>query len=533
MTPRPIKLCIAALGGQGGGVLGEWLIGIAEAQGYLAQSTSVPGVAQRTGATLYYLEFFPRAAAEQAGREPVLALMPVPGDVDCVVASELAEAGRAIQRGLVDPDRTTLIASPHRSYAISEKSAMGQGVADTSGLIELARSHAKRLILFDMEAVAQSHHSIISSVLLGAVCGSGVLPFGRPAFEAAIRKSGISVATNLAAFAEACERATGGDVTATTQYPADRSPDGSEVIPERARSPSLQPLLDRVRRLPEAVQPLALAGVRRTLDYQDPAYAALYLSRLERIRGLDGESAGGAWALTAAVARSLALWMTFEDTIRVADLKTRASRFERVRTEIAAAPDQLFGVTDFMKPRVAEIAGTMPAALGAWVLGSPRVSGWLGRATGGRRVRTHTVSGFLLLHALSGLRRWRRGTYRYIEENERIEDWLARIEKIAATHYELAVELARAQRLIKGYGETHERGWKSFTLLLSRLEPLARRSDGAAVLARLHEAALADEEGKALAKELEGLADDVQQPLYKPAPVGEYRRDGSSRHRTA
>ena len=160
-------------------MLADWLVEIAEAEGYLAQSTSVPGVAQRTGATIYYLEFFPRAAAERAGREPVMALMPVAGDVDCVVASELVEAGRAIQRGLVDPERTTLIASSHRSYSIAEKSAMGQGAADSAGLIELARSQAKRLILFDMEAVAEEHHSVISSVLLGAICGSGVLPFTR------------------------------------------------------------------------------------------------------------------------------------------------------------------------------------------------------------------------------------------------------------------------------------------------------------------------------------------------------------------
>src|ERR1700742_4584728 len=155
MTDRPIKLTIAALGGQGGGVLADWLIEIAEAENYIAQSTSVPGVAQRTGATIYYLEFFPRAVAKQVGRAPVLALMPVPGDVDCVIASELAEAGRAIQRGLVTPDRTTLISSTHRTYAISEKSAMGRGAADSEGLLELVRTQAKRVVLFDMEQTAE------------------------------------------------------------------------------------------------------------------------------------------------------------------------------------------------------------------------------------------------------------------------------------------------------------------------------------------------------------------------------------------
>jgi indolepyruvate ferredoxin oxidoreductase, beta subunit len=499
---RPIKLCIAALGGQGGGVLTDWLIEIAEAEGYLAQSTSVPGVAQRTGATIYYLEFFPRAAAERAGREPIMALMPVPGDVDCVVASELVEAARAIQRGLVDRKRTTLIASSHRSYSIAEKSAMGQGAADSAALIELARSEAKRLILLDMEAIAEEHRSVVSSVLLGAICGSGVLPFGRSAFEAAIGKSGISVATNLAAFADACARAQRGNAAAAESLPA-AAPDRAAGIPALARSARLQPLLDRVRRLPQAVQPLALEGTRRTIDYQDPDYAASYLSRLERISAVD--SAEEEWALTAAVARGLALWMTFEDTIRVADLKTRAARFARVRADVRAASGQLFGITEFMKPRVAEIAGTLPAAVGAWVLASPRVSRGLGRLTGSRQIRTNTVAGFLLLHALGGLKRWRRGTLRYVEENGRIEAWLGRIEQFAAAHYDLAVELARAQRLIKGYGETHERGWKSFTALFSRLESLAARADGAAVLARLHEAALADEDGEALAKELDGL----------------------------
>jgi indolepyruvate ferredoxin oxidoreductase, beta subunit len=509
MRQQPIKLCVAALGGEGGGVLAEWLIGIAEAGGFLVQSTSVPGVAQRTGATIYYLEFFPRAEAQRIGREPIMALMPVPGDVDCVVASELAEAGRAIQRGLVDPQKTTLIASSHRSYSIYEKIAMGEGAANAAGLIELARTHARRLILFDMEAVAAQHHSVISSVLLGAICGSGVLPFERPAFEAAITRSGISVATNLAAFADACERAARGEAAATADLTAGVAGEPSAAIPTRARSPRLQPLLERVWRLPQAVRPLALEGVRRAIDYQDPAYAALYLRRLERIRTLEAGVHGAdrdEWRLTAAVARSLALWMTFEDTIRVADLKTRAARFARVREEIRAQPGQLFGITEFMKPRGAEIAGTLPAAFGARVLRSSGAVRMLGRWTGGKRVRTGTVGGFLLLYTLAGLKRWRRGTLRYREENARIEDWLGRIERLAPTHHALAVELARAQRLIKGYGETYERGWKNFSILTSRLDGLAARADGAAVMARLHEAALADEEGEALAQQLAALA---------------------------
>ena len=551
-SERPIKLTIAALGGQGGGVLANWLIGIAESEGYLAQTTSVPGVAQRTGATIYYLEFFPQSAAAAAGRDPIMALMPVSGDVDCVLASELAEAARAIQRGLVTRDRTTLIASSHRSYAISEKSAMGDGAANEEELIELVRSQAKRVVLFDMDAVAESHHSVISSVMLGALGGSGVLPFRKAAFEAAIKKGGIAVSTNLAAFEDAWQRAERGGEAAPARVvgsaigdsgaqgsvqggggtaqagvsgvsraagSADLGPpaalslggtlardtvgtaaDPLSDVPAQARSPKLQPLLDRVRRLAAPVQKIALEGVRRAIDYQDPEYAKLYLDRLERVAALDGGQRES--SLTEATARSLALWMTFEDTIRVADLKTRPTRFARVRDEIRADPGQLFGITEFMKPRVTEIAGTMPAGLGRWVLRSPGITRLLTGWTGGKQIRTGTVTGFLMLHMLGGMKRWRRGTLRFHEENERIEQWLGRIEGLAATNYALAVELAKAQRLVKGYGDTHERGWRNFSSLVDKLDELASRPDGAAVFARLQAAALADEEGKALAREL-------------------------------
>jgi indolepyruvate ferredoxin oxidoreductase, beta subunit len=508
MAERPIKLTIAALGGQGGGVLADWLIEIAEVEGYLAQSTSVPGVAQRTGATIYYLEFFPRALAEQAGRLPVMALMPVPGDVDCVIASELAEAGRAIQRGLVTPERTTLISSTHRSYAIAEKSAMGEGMADSQGLADLARSQAKRVILFDMEETAEANHSVISSVLLGALCGSGVLPFRKQTFEATIRKSGIAVQANLAAFEAARQRAERGDSGFTGKAPSRLS----QEVPGEARTARLQPLLDRVRRLPASVQPVVLEGTRRALDYQDPDYAEVYLDRVERIAVLEARlwADASTYVLLDATARSLALWMTFEDTIRVADLKTRASRFARVRDEIRADTGQLFGITEFMKPRVEEIAGTLPRRLGQWVLASPSVSKWLTRFTAGRQIKTRTIRGFLMLYALAGLRRWRRETLRFHEENSRIEAWLVKIEWAAAENYSLAAELAKAQRLVKGYGETHERGWRNFSALMGQVEFLATRSDGAQVMARLIQSALADEEGVALRKELEALQAGVR-----------------------
>ena len=87
---KPLSIAILAMGGQGGGVLADWIVHLAESQGWVAQTTSVPGVAQRTGATIYYLEMIPA----RDGVAPILSLMPTPGDVDVVIAAELMEAGK-------------------------------------------------------------------------------------------------------------------------------------------------------------------------------------------------------------------------------------------------------------------------------------------------------------------------------------------------------------------------------------------------------------------------------------------------------
>src|SRR5258708_19818692 len=147
-TPRPITLLIAALGGEGGGVLTDWIVSAGAAQGFPVQSTSIPGVAQRTGATPYYIEIMPATDAALGGRQPVLALTPSAGDVDIVLASELMEGARAIGNGFVTADRTALIASTHRSYAIAERMAMADGRYDTGRLTKAIETHSPHPLFF-------------------------------------------------------------------------------------------------------------------------------------------------------------------------------------------------------------------------------------------------------------------------------------------------------------------------------------------------------------------------------------------------
>ena len=217
--PRPITIAILAMGGEGGGVLAEWIVDLAEHGGYLAQMTSVPGVAQRTGATNYYVELFPKAAAQAAGRAPVLALTPIPGDVDIVIASELMEAGRAIQRGIVTPDRTTFIVSTNRVYAMTEKIALADGRVDSGPLLEGCRLAAKRLIAGDMAQLAEATGSVISAVLFGALAGSGRCRCSASAFEAAIHRGGVGVKESIAAFAAGFAAAEGAAVPANCRAP--------------------------------------------------------------------------------------------------------------------------------------------------------------------------------------------------------------------------------------------------------------------------------------------------------------------------
>ncbi len=499
---RPINIAIAAMGGQGGGVLADWIVAMAEHADFLAQTTSVPGVAQRTGATIYYLEIFPRAALDDSALEPVMALMPAPGDVDVVIAGEIVEAGRSLLRGIVTPDRTTLISSSHRDYAINEKMEMGDGRADLEKMIAATSDAAKQLICFDMAKLAEDTGSVISSVLFGALAGAEVLPFLREQFEATIERSGVAVKSNLAGFKAGFD---GVRTPSASAKPTVLSP---AVV--TTTHPQVAAMLSRVEAtFPPPARTLVVEGIRRLIDYQDLQYAGLYLNRLGPVVKAD-EAHGGAdndYRLSAETARYLALWMSYEDTIRVADLKTRASRFERFRTEVKAEPEQLVYVQEFMHPRVEEICDTLPAWLGALVLKTPMLRGFIGLFCGsGRRIPTTKLSGFLLLYGIAGLKRWRRGTYRYQVEAANMERWLNDVATTAVHDNALAVEVAECQRLIKGYGDTHARGTRSFNRIMDALDAIRKAPNGAQRVRELRAAALADEFGNTLTEALKKVA---------------------------
>ena len=566
---RTWTVLIAALGGEGGGVLSGWLVDAAETDGRTVQATSVPGVAQRTGATTYYLEIGVRCAGDDARRvdgtesadsstgsgsgpaavrddstsggvvrgegpesgagAPVMALLPTPGNVDLLVASELLEAGRAAQTGMITPDRTTVIASTHRTFAIAEKSAMGDGRFNDERIQRAVRELSRRHVLTDLGRVAERAGTVLSSVLLGAVAASGALPIPGDRLRAAIERSGIAVEANLRGFDAGCRLFD--DATAEAASPgADPVPD--EVTPGTVARGLPATLAARVEALPEPVREFGRLGVERTVDYQDARYGALYLDRIERFlkrtesagsertesAGSERtESAGSertesdrsdsdsVHAVAREVARHLALWMCFEDIVRVADLKTRRSRFERVRSEVRAKPGQPVVITEFLKPGVDEWCSLLPAWLARSVLRAADRGGWRRRLNVGLHVRTSSVTGFLLLWTLARLRWLRRAMYRYREEQERIEAWLEGVGEALAASPAFGVEAAKCANLVKGYGETHERGVRNFERTMGCLAECAATADPAASLRILREAALADPDGGKLDAALAAL----------------------------
>ena len=483
-----IKLAVMAVGGQGGGVLTGWIEGLARAQGYACQATSVAGVAQRTGATIYYVEMTP--ASDQ---QPIFALAPSGGDVDVLIAAEMMEVGRAVMRGFVTPDRTTLIGSTHRALAVSEKTAPGDGIANADEVRAAAEIAAQQLILADMDQLAVGQGSVISASLFGALAGSGALPFGRAAFEDAIRAGGKGVEPSLRAFAAGFEVAQKGGAPAEV---AAATPALKLVGPARQMN-KWNALVERTFDLPATVQWIAQAGLMKVVDFQDCAYGTAYLDRLDSVIARD--TAEQDWELSVTAAKYIANAMAYDDIIRVADLKTRRPRMYRIHEEMGAQAGNLVELTEFFHPRAEEIASLLPAKMGAAWEANPKRMALLDRLFNkGWRLRTHTLRSFVMLHFLGGLKGYRMKTRRHQVEVAHLEAWLEAALAPLARDYALAVELLKNRRLVKGYSDTHARGLTKFGTVMAAAALLEGREDAAQWMARLREAALQDPEGKAL-----------------------------------
>ena len=507
---RPLTLLIAALGGEGGGVLTHWIVTAATSLDFPVQSTSIPGVAQRTGATTYYIEILPVTRAELDGRQPVLALTPGAGDVDIVLASELMEAARAVGSGFVTTDRTFVAASSHRQFAIVEKMAMADGRYDRARLLDAVAQNAQASLIFDMETVAREAGAMISAVMLGALAASGRLPIPQDALIAAIRAEGKAAEANIRGFEagrRAAERAT---TSALIVEPHKRALEGARALR------SLE--AEAAESFPPKAAGIAIDGIRRLYRYQSRSYARLYLKRLKAIT--DGDRTAQAdGRLLCEVARYLALRMSYEDVIRVAAAKIAPDRIDRIQRDIGAGQGERVRIIEFLKPGLDEICQILPGPLARRLLAAAERRAWLRKLHFAMELETTSISGYLRLWGLARLRVFRPWTHRYQEERRAIEDWLALVAAAARRSPALALEVVECARLLKGYGDTLRRGRDNYAVIESRVIrpvltgqiPLAMGIDA---IANARAAALLDPDGVGLAA---CIADIESQPQIRLA----------------
>jgi len=485
---RPITIAILAMGGQGGGVLVDWIVDLATHNGYLAQATSVAGVAQRTGATIYYIELYAQAHIAASGKTPVLAQMPVPGEVDIVIASELMEAGRAMQRGLVTTDRTTLITSTHRDYATLEKVNPGNGIADASAVLQAGLTHSRRFLHDDMQAIAAQQRSVLSAALFGALAGAAELPFEDAAYEDTIRRAGIGVEASLRCFSAGLQATRQPVKLEAVQDPMATAP---RALPARAAAAQVEPLRARIdHEFPAECHAMLGEGLQRVLEFQDIDYGCEYLDRLSALHqhGLAHGGAAHAHLATLEAARWVAVAMAYDDVIRVADLKTRLQRTQRLRDEVGATADDVVGSVEFFHPRIEEVYGLMPISWSGLIDKSSLLKKLLLALIGdGKRLRPHTITGQCVLQMLAGLRRFRRYSQRHTVETAHLTHWLQTVHSVMTKDYALAVEVIRCRRLVKGYSDTHARGSSKFDRLLQAAPALAGQENAAAQMAALRQ----------------------------------------------
>ncbi len=493
-STRPVKILIAGMGGEGGGMLTSWIINAFRARNFMVQSTSVPGVAQRSGATTYYIEILSPQNLDSSNRPPIFDMYPRPADVDLVIATEFLEAGRMIERGYVSPDKTTLIASTHRVYSLAEKMQMGDGRYDESLIWNAARDMAQSAYLFDLERTASDVGSAINAVMLGTIAAAGVLPIDIDAFKQSIIGEGNTVQSNLDGFMAGCsviELSDHGDAARQpTPVETRRNDNGTEA-------PGIRIEHD----FAADVRPIVYSAANLCLDFLNQEYAELFLDRLDSIRCLPGVDNN----LVRETARHLGLLMVYQDIFRVAQLKSRSTRFTRIQGEVKATPAQQLRITEFLKPGPEELAQVLPRFIGRPIIRWARANPASARALHiPMRIRTDTVFGLLCLRAMAGLRKLRKIGEQYIEQQQFIEHWLDLIRQAVRIDLAIAREVVECAGLIKGYSDTRSRSIGNFQHITEALiEPVI---GGAAFtssdLTRAREAALADPEGMTLSDTL-------------------------------
>jgi hypothetical protein len=209
--------------------------------------------------------------------------------------------------------------------------------------------------------------------------------------------------------------------------------------------------------LPDGAAALVSEGIQRLIDYQSASYAQLYVDRLRRFIGRRDVDD----AMFGEIAWLMALRMSYEDPIRIAQLKL-------ADIEIDAAGPPVQSTDDIRKFRLDELIGALPAAAAEPVLDVLEWVGWTHKPVS-IRFSTKSRWGIRRLKIEASLRRWRRFSVRYAKERAWVERWLHMISRSLAKQPKAASEIVQTATMIEGYGDVYRQGLADWHAIIDGL----------------------------------------------------------------
>ena len=485
-TAKLIRILIPAVGGQGGGVLTEWLVQAFQYEDYDVQGIGLPGLSQRGGSTTYYIEAHP--SVNEPNKRVIFSQYPVPGDVDVILAQEFLELGLILEQGYGSSEKTTIVSSTHRIYSTLEKMPVGRGIYSDESLLRFANAFSKRFIGLDALELAKQNGMDelgINAILMGSLAASGAIPVGEGSFLKAIEGANVAIANNIKAFR------IGWDYTKKLKHSEE------ELKPKRhgwdafvsERSEKLnggnkevykELLSEALRTYPIHLKEIFAEAIFRLIDYQNPRYAEKYLNDIGEIFEVDKEHEGG-FKVSENFSKYLALWMCYEDGIRVAELKIKPSRFKQIREEMRLSDDQVFRVIDYLKPDGYEIYGLLPYFMVNPIISLTKMKYFpkflikKRPMTFGQKPVTTSLGGFIRLWLITKLKFTRPWSYRYRKEHELLKKYKSAVLYYTRLDYQLGCLVSKSGSVIKGYGNVRRRTIDTFERFLDNvIAPLAR-----------------------------------------------------------
>lgn len=204
--------------------------------------------------------------------------------------------------------------------------------------------------------------------------------------------------------------------------------------------------------LPDGLAPVVDHCIRLLVDYQGTSYAELYVHRLGRFVGRAGIDA----AMLGEIAQLMAVRMSYQDPIRIAQLKL-------VENATHGEP-----TGDRRKFRIDELVGALPAVVAEPVLD---VLEWVDWTHAPVSIRFSAASrwGIRRLKIEASLKRWRLFSVRYAKERVWVERWLHMIDRSLTRQPQATAAIIQTATMIEGYGSLYRHGLADWHAIIDGL----------------------------------------------------------------